>query len=95
MLRYTQPQIKRSDMKPATKQLTYLTIIGSLLIAVSACGERAKTVDYFKEHPKEIQPMLDECKNKAVNIAADTIEARNCRAAELAKLRGYFKDQGQ
>ncbi len=82
-------------MKPATKRLTAFTLIGAMLIAVSACGEKVKTVDYFKDHPNEIQPTLDDCKNKTVNIAADTVEARNCRAAELAKLRGYFKDPKQ
>ncbi len=87
-----QPQIERSDMKQATKRLAFISSICATLLAVSACGEKPKTVDYFKQNPGEIQKTLDECKNKAINIAADTTEARNCRAAELAKLRGYFKD---
>ncbi|MFH5255219.1 EexN family lipoprotein [Burkholderia semiarida] len=65
-----------------------LTIVG-----LAACGQREpepKTVDYFMQHPSEIEATQKDCRNKGISLLADTPEARTCNAANSAMRARFF-----
>ncbi len=65
-----------------------LTVVG-----LAACGQRepeSKTMDYFMQHPSEIEATQRDCKNKGISLLADTPEARTCNAADSAMRARFF-----
>lgn len=57
---------------------------GSALLAFAAIAHAETTVESFGKDEKKIRAVLDDCKNRAVNVRADTADAQRCRAAKTA-----------
>ncbi|WP_158380914.1 EexN family lipoprotein [Burkholderia gladioli] len=61
-------------------------------IGVAACGKReSKTMDYFLQHPTEIEDTQKDCRSKGISLLADTPEARTCNAADSAMRARFFE----
>lgn len=63
------------------------------VIGLAGCGHREpepKTVEYFLQHPSEIESTQKDCRNKGISLLADTPEARTCNAADSAMRARFF-----
>ncbi|WP_404842977.1 hypothetical protein [Burkholderia contaminans] len=47
-------------------------------------------MDYFMQHPSEIEGTQKDCRNKGISLLADTPEARTCNAADSAMRARFF-----
>lgn len=43
-----------------------------------------RTVAYYKEHRDEMDHVIADCKNRAINPIGESAESQNCRAAKKA-----------
>jgi hypothetical protein len=68
-----------------------LTVVVALsTVALVACEQAPKTVDYYVENQEEMDRVLEDCKNNAINPFGDSKEAQNCRAAADAQTQVFF-----
>lgn len=59
-----------------------------LSLALAACEERTKTVDYYQRHREEMLTKLKECRNDPGGLGRST----NCLNANTAEFRGSISN---
>lgn len=66
-----------------------MMFVAALVVTVAACNQQkpepeSKTVEYFKQHPNEIDQVKKDCDNKGISPLADSADARTCNAVRTA-----------
>lgn len=59
-----------------------------LSMALAACEEQTKTVDYYQRHREEMLTKLIECRNDPAGLG----RTKNCLNANTAEFRGSIID---
>ena len=67
-----------------------LLLCATLLLMLSACGEEAHDVQWYLDHPQELDAQLDKCSNDPAKLR-DTPACINAREAAGKRFMGYGK----
>lgn len=59
--------------------LTILSI--SLVLALTACGEKTKTEEWYISHPEELNKEVEKCKAKSLN---EMLKDKHCQVVNKA-----------
>ncbi|ASP16634.1 entry exclusion protein [Neisseria sp. KEM232] len=67
-----------------------LLLSATALLLLAACGEEAHDVQWYLDHPQELDAQLDKCSNDPAKLR-DTPACINAREAAGKRFMGYGK----
>ncbi|MFH6974970.1 EexN family lipoprotein [Neisseria sp. 23W00296] len=67
-----------------------LLLSATALLLLAACGEKAHDVQWYLDHPQELDAQLDKCSNDPAKLR-DTPACINAREAAGKRFMGYGK----
>ncbi len=61
-----------------------------LALALTACGEKTKTEEWYIAHPEELKKEVEKCKTKSL---AEMLKDKHCQDIEKARIKAFNEQQ--
>lgn len=61
-----------------------------LTLALTACGEKTKTEEWYISHPEELKQEFEKCKSKSL---AEMVKDKHCQTIEKARIKAFNEQQ--